>query len=79
MQDHQSITVLPNSSCLTGLDLAKQVNLLFIQNKQKQLNPTNKNKVIHRVRLPLTKKVSALLKDPVIRSFMHVGTQWPDR
>ena len=31
------------TSCLTGLDLTKQVKVLFIQHKQKQLNPNKIN------------------------------------
>ena len=43
------------ASCMTGLDLTKQVNLLLIQHKQSSLMQTNKKEVNSAMIVPLTK------------------------
>ena len=50
------------TSCLTGLDLSKQVKLLLIQYKQSRRTKQNKQEVSRTVKLPLNLMFSGLCK-----------------
>ena len=47
------------TSCLAGLDLTKQVKMLFLQHKQRSWNQKNKQKASHTVIFPLKLVFSA--------------------